>query len=241
MRTIIKATALMLCLVLPGAVAAEETVLRQISVSGQGSVVLPPDMATVTLGVQVEAKTEAGAMDEASIRMGIVLEEFAAREIAQTDIRTTGVRLTPRYHRTQNSGIDFTKVDGYSSTATITVKIRDINSVGAVLAAVVGDGANMVQGINFGLQDDAGARDRARRRAVAEAIRLAALYVDAADAKLGPVLRMSDGSGGDQYRPNIEMMAMDSVVRSSAQVPVPVAPGEITVRSSINMTFQIID
>lgn len=217
---------------------AQDAPLRSIAISAQGEVTAPPDMATVRLGVQEEGRTEAIALDAASSRTASVLTALAALDVAEKDIRTTGLRLVPRYAQTSQGRVDYTRIDGFTATNEISVKLRDINAVSGVLAAVVGAGANMVQSISFGLQDQDELRDEARRRAVAEAIRLAGLYADAAGVGLGPVLTISDQSGGGPVYDSPMAMTLS---REAMPAPPPVAPGEIAVSANISIVFQIID
>ncbi|WP_165352757.1 SIMPL domain-containing protein [Loktanella sp. IMCC34160] len=240
-RLMIVTLATLSLLVGPAAWADDGGPLRSIDISGQGEVSVPPDMATVTLGVRVEAETEAATMDEASARTAAVLEGLAAKGVAAADVQSGSIRLTPRYGQNLLGGTDYSNIVGFTATNTITAKIRDINAVGEVLSATVGDGANMVQGIRFGLQDEDSVRDEARRRAVAEAMRLAALYADAAGMELGTVVRITDGSisdGGGYGAMAAPVMEMASS-RSAPQMAVPVAPGEITIYSSISMVFEL--
>lgn len=110
--------------------------------------------------------------------------------------------------------------------------MRDLSALGSVLDAVIADGANSFQGLNFGLQDPEPTLDEARRRAVADGLRKAALYAAAAGVRLGPLTSLSE-AGSNQPRP--EMM---QAARMSSDA-VPVAPGEVTVSASVTMVFAI--
>lgn len=222
---------------------AEEGPLRTIAISGMGEVSAPPDMATVQLGVRVDAKTEAAALDEASFRTNAILETLDLLGVTDTDIQTGSVRLMPRYGQSALGRTDYSKIEGYTASNSVTVKLHDLNAVGDVLAQSVGAGANTVDGIWFGLQNEDDVRDDARRKSVEEAMRLATLYADTAGMRLGTVISITDGSvnlGGGRggYAPEAMQMSWS---RDAPQLAVPVAPGEITLNAHISMVFELLE
>lgn len=221
---------------------ASEAARRTLSVTGEGEIRVAPDLARVAFGVLVEGVTEADVMDDASTRTAAMIATLTDLGITGADVQTGAVRLTPRYGQTLLGGVDYTKIEGFTATNTLRVKIRDINAVGDVLAAVIGAGANTVDEIGFGLQDEVAARDAARRAAVAEAMRLAALYADAAQVGLGPVMTIVDGGGYGGFASPVMESSMDSMSsRGAPKVSVPVAPGELLVSANVSMIFQLVD
>lgn len=117
------------------------------------------------------------------------------------------------------------------------MRLQDINIVGEVLAGAVDAGANRIDGISFGLKDETGALDEARRLAVAEARRKAAFLAEAEGVGLGPLLQLTE-MGSPSYRMEVASMAMD--MRADV-APVPVAPGEISFSASVSLVYQIAD
>ena len=65
--------------------------MRGIRVRGTGRVERDPDMATVTLGAQVEAGTAAEAQGLAGTRLRGVLAALAAAGVADADVTTDRV------------------------------------------------------------------------------------------------------------------------------------------------------
>jgi len=185
---------------------------RTLTVSGTGEVSAQPDMATITVGVQAEAETAAVALDTASAATAAIL----------ATLDTQGNQIT-----------------GYLAINSVEVTVNDLDRLGGLLAAVVGDGANRLDGVRFGLQDPTAVRDEARRRAVVEGARLADLYSDAANVVLGDLMTLSDG--GSSGRPVMEMtpvVAME-MAQSSPRFDVPTAPGKIVLRASVTMIYAI--
>lgn len=221
---------------LPFALAAQES-LRTISVSAEGEVSLPPDMARLILGVTAEAKGSREALDQAGKVMQAILDVVAGQGVDGKDVQTSAIRLNPRYGRNSQGQIDYRVITGYTAETTISLTLREINAVGDILAGAVEAGANRVDGISFGLQSETEALDEARRLAVTEARRKAGLLAEAAGVALGPLLQLTE-MGSPSYRLEIATMAMDA---RADMAPVPVAPGEISFIASVSLVYQIAD
>ena len=210
---------------------------RTLTVSGTGEVSAQPDMATITVGVQAEAETAAEALDTASAATAAILATLDTQGVAADDIRSGAIRLNPRYSQSVLSSGN--QITGYQAINSVEVTVNDLDRLGGLLAAVVGDGANRLDGVRFGLQDPTAVRDEARRRAVVEGARLADLYSDAANVVLGDLMTLSDG--GSSGRPVMEMtpvVAME-MAQSSPRFDVPTAPGKIVLRASVTMIYAI--
>lgn len=209
---------------------------RTISVTGTGEISVEPDMATVVVGIQAESDVAANALDQASAATAAILATLDVEGIDPTQIRSGSVRLRPRYSSSALS--DGTSIVGYQAINTVEVIVNDLDRLGGLLAAVVGDGANRLDGVRFGLQDPTAATDEARRRAVAEGARLAALYAEAAGVSVGDLLSLSEhGSGG--YRMVTAEPVMLEMAGASPQYDVPIAAGQIELNASISMVYAI--
>lgn len=221
----------LLALTLSGAAAAQDN--RVISVTGQGMVDASPDMATITLGVTNEAAEAATAMDLTSDAVGLILVRLDQLGVAPRDIQTRRLELSPVWSGRGSNTTQPPKITGFVARNTVMVRVRDLDGLGGILDAVVADGANDFNGLSFGLQDPQPQADAARRSAVEDAMRKAALLAEAAGLTLGPVQSISEQGG----RPRPVMMEM-AAARSDA---VPVAPGELTVTATVSMVFAIAD
>ncbi|ACM00605.1 SIMPL domain-containing protein [Cereibacter sphaeroides] len=223
------AKVLMLCtaLVLPGQVLADTP---RLTVTGDGAVTGRPDMATITLGVTTEAATAAEAMAGNSEKLGRVLQRLKEAGLEDRDLQTSGLSLNPNW--TQSPEGEAPRIAGYVASNMLTVRVRALDRLGAVLDQAVQDGANTLQGVSFGLVDPQPAMDEARRKAVARAQARAQLLTEAAGVQLGPILEIREG--GDGYRPPMPMyreVAMDA--------PVPMAEGEIETTAQVTLVYEL--
>lgn len=122
-------------------------------------------------------------------------------------------------------------ISGYVASNMLTVRVRALDTTGAILDAAVADGANTLNGMTFGLADPEPAYNEARKEAVADARAKAELLAMAAGVKLGQVVSISDAGAMTDPAP----MYRDAV----AAAPVPVQGGELGLIANVAVTWQI--
>ena len=213
--------------------AAAENADGRLTVIGEGAVASVPDTATITIGVQFQAQTVAAAMDAVSQATGAVLDRLANMGVAPRDMQTRDLTLNPIWSNRDLSVTAPPTILGFEASNSVMVRVRDLDALGRVLDTVVQSGGNNFRGLSFGLQNPGPIRDAARTAAVAEAIRKARLYANAAGLRLGPVLQLSE-SGSAPVTYGLERMV-------TAVADVPVAQGEISTTASVTMVFAITD
>ena len=124
---------------------------------------------------------------------------------------------------------------GYQVSNNVTIRVRDLDSLGSVLDQAVTVGANTITGISFSVADPANLYEEARRRAVADAVSKAQVYADAANVRLGSIESITEQ---DNYMPPQPMMraaAMEFDIGSA----VPVEAGELTHTITTTITWDI--
>ena len=134
--------------------------LGRISVAGQGSVDMIPDMATISLGVASQARTAGEALRVNSKATAAVLDQVSEAGIAARDVQTSGLSLSPVWSNRSNSNTR-PSVVGFAARNQVTVRVREIAKLGTILDLVVKSGANEFNGLRFGLQDSQAAREAA--------------------------------------------------------------------------------
>src|SRR5260370_41095398 len=85
-------------------------------------------------------------------------------------------------------------ITGYSVSDRVTIIVRDIARLGALLDKAVEAGANTMYGVAFGQNDASSLLDKARPLAVADARRKAEIYASAGGAKLGRLMELNEES-----------------------------------------------
>ena len=218
--------------------ADENTPFPRILVYAQGSVDVAPDMAILSLTVTREADTARSALDANSSAMSEVLTAMKAEGIEERDLQTSGFSIFPRYSRPPADKFgqrEQPKINGYTVRNTLSVRVRDVSNVGAVLDRSVTLGVNEGGNIQFTNADPSAAIEQARIKAVKKAVAKASTLAAAAGVKTGKLLEISEQS----YSPRPAPMMSERMSMASAAKSVPVATGENTYTVTVNMSFAI--
>lgn len=221
------------------ATADENDVTPQISVSATGSAEVAPDMAVINLTVVREAETAREALDANTAAMSEVLAAMQAEGIAERDLQTSNFNIQPRYVYPEpvDGERPAPRIVGYEVSNSLTVRIRDLERVGAILDTSVTLGVNRGGGIRFTNDDPAEAIAQARTEAMRNAIAKAETLTEAAGIGLGRILSISENS--NEPRPMaIERAAVMQADMGNA-APVPVAAGENSYQVTVNVTFEL--
>lgn len=206
----------------PALTAPEENVL---AVQGSGVVEVAPDVADLVIGVRVEEPTAAQALDANSAAMSRVVADAKRAGIPDRDIQT-GLLHVSAFDRDDKSR----KVKLYQATNAVTIRVRDLPRLGAVIRDLVDSGANQIQQLRFSLANPTPHFDQARRQAVEDGQRRAKILAEAAGRRLGPVLSLTETTWND---PGVVSMAR------AARTDVPVEPGRIAVRAGVQMKWRL--
>jgi uncharacterized protein YggE len=199
---------------------------KLVTVSGEATVAIAPDMAVIRIGVTSQGKTARDASETNSKQMTAVLAAIKDAGIAERDVQTSRLSLQPQYD--PNKG-GTARLLGFQVTNQLTVKIRDIDKLPAILDRAIAAGANEMSGIEFVVSEQSKLLDQARTEAIADAHRKAELYAGAAGVKVGQVLSIAEEGAAPPPR---LMQAM----RAGA---VPVAPGEQTLRAVVTVSYEL--
>ncbi len=201
-------------------------------VVGAGEASTAPDRAHVHAGVVTEAASAAAAVESNNQAMSRVLATLAEAEIPREEIQTETLRVAPRY-RQSSQGRREREIVAYQVTNQVRVTVADLEKLGSLLDALVRAGTNQIHGIQFSVSDPTRWHDEARRRAVADARRKAALYAEAAGVALGRVERIEEHAAGAPEPRLHRTMAL------GAEAAVPIAPGELDFHAQVTVTYAI--
>ncbi len=225
-RTLIVATALA-CM---ASSAFGQTTPPTISVNGEATISVPPDLAQIDSGVTTEAKTAREASEANNKAMGIVLLALKNAGIAEKDFQTSRLSLSPQSAPGRTPNAPF-QIVGYRASNRVTVTIRDITKVADTIDVLVGSGANEISGISFMVSKASKLLDDARAEAIADAKRKADIYAHAANVTIGAPISISEETapGPVPYR----KMAADMAASA------PVAQGQETLRVSVSVSYEL--
>lgn len=224
---------LALILAAPSAMA-QEVGPPSLSVTGEGTARAVPDTATVRAGVETNAANAARALEENSAATQRVIDALETAGIADADVQTANFSVEPVYSQYDRADPSLPqRVIGYRVTNEVVVRLRDLDTMGTLLDRLVATGANRINGIAFGFADEAAVVDQARRKAVADAKRKAALYAEAAGVELRRILSISEPG---VIRP---LPAPRMRLEASALPAAPIERGENEVTATVTVLWEI--
>lgn len=211
--------------------------IRTISVAGEGIIKLDPDTADVSLTVQSISKSLKTAQDNVTEGLASVTDVLTGAGVAADDIVTASYDIVPQNEYDDNG--NFEGISGYIVTATLTVTIRDIDTVGSILDAAVGGGATGVNGIRFYTADPSGPASQARERAIADARTKADQMATAAGVQITGVYSIQETSAPPPQPYEYEAADMAVASGSAEARPVPISPGQSEIRVNVQVVFEI--
>ena len=199
-----------------------------ISVTGEATVSVPPDLAEVDGGVTSEAKTAREASEANNAAMGKVLLALKGAGIDEKDYQTSRLSLQPQSAPNRAGPA---AIVGYRASNRVTIRLRDVTKVANVIDTLVGAGANDIGGINFMVSAASKLLDEAREQAIADARRKAEIYAKAAGVTLGAPLSISEG--------NASVPMFRSKMMAGMAASAPVAQGEETLAVTVSVSWAI--
>jgi uncharacterized protein YggE len=204
--------------------APGDTSTGGITVFGTGSANVTPDRASFAFGTVSQAATANAALTASSQAVARVIAALKKAGVAQADIQTSDVSLSPRMNDNGN------EIVGYTASNTVTATIRKLGDAGDVVDAAVTAGANQVYGPNLLASDQDAVYRNALKAAVAEARTKAETLAAASNSTLGKITAIVEGGGVTPPMP-MAVGAKDSSV--------PIEPGTQKIEATVSVTFAI--
>lgn len=232
-RPILRRTFLPVLLTLlaaPGALAQEQRLARTVTVSAAGQVTAEPDMARISTGVVSEAATAREALIRNSTAMKALIAGLKENGIDEKDIQTSSFSIDPRYNNPLEGQTAI--ITGYRVSNQVEVTARDLERLGQVMDALVVLGANQMNGLAFDVSKAESLKDDARKDAIANALRRAKLYAEAAGAEVGEVIAISEEAA--HFQP--VAVRMDRAMKAEA---VPIERGSQTLEARVTVTWAL--
>jgi uncharacterized protein YggE len=205
-----------------------------LDISATGTSTRVPDLAVIQAGVVTQAATAAEALQQNNAQMARVLDALRKAGVAERDIQTARIGLSPQYRYADNKPPVIT---GYQASNQLSVRFRDVAKSGAILDALVAVGANDISGPNLTIDKPEAALDEARMDAIKQARARAALYAQAAGLKVDRILAISE-SGALPPSPMPVMMRAQAGFAQDKALEVVAGERELTVNVSVRFLLK---
>ncbi|MEE8369285.1 MAG: SIMPL domain-containing protein [Dehalococcoidia bacterium] len=220
----------------PGSIslqAASSGWAEGISVSGTGSVTADADTALLSMGVSVQADTAREARDRAATAMSDLLDSVRGNGVDADDIKTTQFSISPRFDYSRSGE---PRIIGYWVNNSVSVKVRDLDSLSAVIddaVEAVGDPIR-INRISFTVDDRAAFISEARAGAMAAAQSKAQELATLGGVTLGKPIAISESSGG-----GVPPVFFGAARAEDAGVATPIEPGQLEITVSVHVVYAI--
>jgi uncharacterized protein len=210
---------------------------RTITVVGDGTVSIKPDVARANIGVEVLKPTVEEAAAESNQVTDQVLAALKEMGIADNDIQTSGYSVYSERYGSDGAPAD--KIQ-YRVTNTVNVLIRDLEQVGQVLDASIKAGANSIYGVEFLLDDATAARSAARKQAVNNAGATAQELAELSGVKVGKIISISEviGNTGGFYN---NQFTQYSTGVGGGRAEAPIEPGQLRLIMQLQVTYELVE
>jgi len=230
-----KLLAVILSLVL-SCTAAVSLADSKISVSGNGTALVPADTAVVSLGVNARDKDVLKAQQKANETIAAIRTVLTENGIAPEDINTGYVNIYAVYD--YSNGLE--ELTAYNASSTLAIRLTDMAVIGQVIDLAFSAGANTLFGIEFSAADTSEARAAALKDAVADARAKADILAEASGMTIAGIETVSEGgvmsfdSGSNVFR-NSKTMAEEADAMGGS--PTVVQAAKLQVSASVTIVF----
>ncbi len=204
-----------------------------IIIQGEGKVTSKPDLALIDLGVTTDGATVKEAQKNNTQKMNAVIAAVKVLGVEEKDRQTANYSIFPKYQYDQGKQT----VIGYTVSQDVSVKVRDLDKAGDVLAKAGELGANQIGGLRFGVDDPQVLKVEARSKAIDDARTKAEALAKQLGLSIVKVVTFSESSGSVMPPQPYFAKAID--LASSVGPPPEIESGSLDVISSVSVTFEV--
>ncbi len=211
-----------------------------ITVNGKGEIQAVPDISRFTITVSEKAMTQSEALAKTSEKINAVIASLQNAGIAEKDIKTENVSTYPEYEyaRTMEmyppSGSQ--KLVGYTSSHTLSVKVRTLELVPTVQQIFADQKITTVFGPELSIDDTDLLAEQARQLAIIDAQEQIKILAKQLGVRVGKIVAFSENTSGGMMPMYRMESAMDASVKSSTPS---IATGEQTITAQVSVTYRI--
>jgi len=212
----------------------------QITATGTGTASAEPDLASLSFGVDIVQSEADEAVDEAARIMHAAMAAARSEGVAGEDMQTTSYSMWVE-EVWDDYDYAYTGEFNYHVVHYVRVLVRDLDTVGDVLAAVVGEGANSVSGVQFVVEDTRQLYEEARQLAAESAMQKAEQLADCFDVELGELTSVSEWSN-NYYYDDYYYGAYSNYGGGMGYYPESpsITPGSFSVTVEVSATFNLV-
>lgn len=203
--------------------------LPTLTVTGNGKVIAQANAVQLQIAVITKGNDVTEAQQENAAIMNRVIQSILNLNIPRENIQTAAYTVTPTYNYIEGKQV----FSGFEVTNAISVKITDINQVGAVIDTAVQSGANRISSLQFSVENPDFYYQQALSLALQNAQLKARTIADTMQLSLHPepieILEESVGTPPVLYK---------TLAIAEQSVSTPIEQGQMTISATVRVTFR---
>ena len=208
---------------------------KVVKTTGTAEIKVTPDRAVIQIGVERQSPTAKGAKSAADNVSRKLLAALKAQGIEDKDIQTTYLDLQPTSYYEKH-----VRINNFTASQSLSVTVRELSKLDAVMDAVMSAGANRIDGIEYQSSELRKYRDQARDEAAKAAKERAVALAAALGNQVGKTYSIEevqqwDGYGYAGMPANTVLNGNDMRSRGPST-----APGQLTVTASVIVSFDLL-
>jgi hypothetical protein len=238
--------------------------VNTITLTGHGEVQAVPDIADVSFTITKDAKTVKDAQAAVAVVEKSALDFLKQNSVADKDIQTTDSSFNPTYETkhavcpivpltpptpfgsaasgvistpTYYCGNDTQVITGYEAYESVTVKVRNTDTVGTIIQGLGTVGVSNLNGPNFTIDNPDALQAQAQKKAIDDAKTKAKALAGDLGVSLGSVTSFS--ASGAPYPIMYAKDAMATSAMAPATAPAQIPKGQNTISSDVTITYEI--
>lgn len=172
--------------------SASSQAKTEITVKGQASLYVEPDIAILTFGVLSEDISADTAYSLTSTKINKTIEGIKKLGIDSKDIKTLRINVYPKYSYNKDDGAS--KIVGFYASTDLTVTVRNLSLVGKVIDTAFKNGVNTFSGLTFDISNSSPYYNQALSKALENAKQKAATIAKGLGISLGKPKSVTENS-----------------------------------------------
>lgn len=206
---------------------------RLITVTGTAEINVAPDEVVLNLGVVSRDKDLSTAKSQHDTRMKKIIADARNAGIDPKNIQTNELRMNADYSEEK-----VPRFLGYEVTQAVQVTLKDLSKYESLTSRLLQDGANRIDSVQFEIAETRKYKDEARLKAIRAAREKATAMAAELGLSLGKPWTIAEINASPYY---YQANANASFGNNGAEVAEEstVAPGEVSIRASVNVSFEL--
>lgn len=203
---------------------------RSLTVYGNSTLSLEPNICKITLGINTESKNVTTAQQENTRIHQQVITAILGLGIPSSNIQTIDYTIYPQYDYVDNTQV----FKSYKVTHLLSILVETIQLTGTVIDTAVQNGANQVMSIHFDVSNRSEYYERALQGAIKDALSKARAIAETLRITIDPIpVKVMEIPSGSSIPMPLEKMSFAEVGGVSTSLE----PGQLIIEAKVKAKF----